>query len=322
MATGEFAASGSVSAQTQSRSGKAYAALIAGVLCISFTAIFTKIAHVPGPVAAAYRMSIAAAVLTLPFAWHLRRSGMPRIGVRWGVFGGLWFALNLGLLSSALLRTSAATATLLDNTAPVWVGLGALIFFHEKLGRRYWAGLALALAGAAVVTGLRLSAGVSLNSGDVMAFVGAVFYAGYLLNTQRARRDLDSLTYLWLVAATAAVVLLLYCLVTGLPMLGYRPSSYLALIALGVLTQVGGWMLIIYALGHLPASAAVVVLLAQPVVTGLLSIPLLGEPLGIRQLIGGALLLTGIALCLSGNGKASSAQSDVKIEPVHEPSTS
>ena len=201
MATGELAASGSVSAQAQTRPNMAYAALIAGVLCISFTAIFTKLAQVPGPVAAAYRMTIATAVLTLPLAWHLHRVGRPRTGVRWGVTGGLWFALNLGLLSSALLRTSAANATLLDNTAPIWVGLGALIFFHERLGRRYWAGLALALAGAAVVSGFRLAGGVSLNAGDVMAFVGAVFYAGYLLNTQRARRDLDSLTYLWLVAA-------------------------------------------------------------------------------------------------------------------------
>jgi hypothetical protein len=88
----------------------AYAALIAGVLCISFTAIFTKLAHVPGPVAAAYRMTIATAVLTLPLAWHIHRVGRPRTGVRWGVTGGLWFALNLGLLSSALLRTSAANA--------------------------------------------------------------------------------------------------------------------------------------------------------------------------------------------------------------------
>ena len=189
------------------RPARAYLALTAGVLCISFTAILTKWAGVPGPVAAALRMTVAALVLTIPLAWHLRRTGLPRAGVRWGVMGGLWFALNLGLLSSALLLTSAANATLMDNTAPIWVGLGALVFFREKLGKRYWAGLALALVGAAVVSGIRLAAGVSLNAGDALAFTGAVFYAGYLLNTQRARRELDTLTYLWLVAAAAAIVL-------------------------------------------------------------------------------------------------------------------
>jgi drug/metabolite transporter (DMT)-like permease len=53
-----------------------------------------------------------------------------------------------------------------------------------------------------------------------------------------------------------------------------------------------------YALGYLPASSAVVVLLAQPTLTGLLAIPLLGEPLVAQQMFGGALVLSGIYLCL------------------------
>jgi len=276
----------------------AYLALGAGVLCISFTAIFTKWAGVPGPVASTLRMSVATVVLMIPFVLHIRRTGLPRAAVPWGVMGGLWFAINLGMLSTALLMTSAANATLMDNTAPIWVGLGALVIFREKLGKRYWTGLVLALVGAAVVSGVRMAAGLSLNAGDVLAFVGATFYAGYLLNTQHARQELSSLAYLWLVAATASIALLAFSLVRHLPILGYSSRTYLSLIAMGVISQSGGWLVINYALGHLPASSAVVVLLAQPVLTGLLSIPLLGEPLAIRQVFGGVLLLTGIALCL------------------------
>ncbi len=289
-----------------------YLALTAGVLGISFTAIFTKWAGVPGPVAAAVRMTVATVVLAIPFALHQRRIGLSRTGVRWGILGGLWFAINLGMLSSALMLTSAANATLMDNTAPIWVGLGALVFFHEKLGRRYWAGLALALTGAAVVSGFRLASGVKLNGGDALAFSGAIFYAGYLLNTQRARQQLSSLTYLWLVAATAAVALTAFCVAQGLPLLGHSQRAYLALIAMGIICQSGGWVLINYALGHLPASSAVVVLLAQPVLTGLLSIPLLGETLAARQVIGGMCLLTGIALCLRRTFQAEAALSDEK----------
>ncbi len=317
MATREIPARGSSApAHVTAHPTTAYLALAVGVLCISFTAIFTKWAGVPGPVAASIRMLVATVVLMIPLALHLRRTGVPRAGVRFGVMGGLWFAINLGMLSSALLLTSAANATLMDNTAPVWVGLGALIFFREKLGRRYWAGLALALAGAAVVSGVRLAAGVKLNGGDALAFVGAVFYAGYLLNTQRARRDLSSLTYLWLVAATAAIALTTFCLVQGLPLLGHSSRTYLSLIAMGIISQTGGWLLINYALGHLPASTAVVVLLAQPVLTGLLSIPLLGEPLAARQVLGGALLLTGIALCLRRTTGAEGRMTD--DEPIGE----
>ncbi len=277
----------------------AYLALLIGVFCISFTAIFTKWAAMPGPVSAAYRMTIAAVVLAIPLLDRARRQGrLFPPDAAWGALGGLAFALNLSLLNSALLLTSATTATLLDNTAPVWVGLGAMFFFRERLRWRYWAGLGMALLGAAVVTGVNPARGLQLSSGDALAFVGALFYASYLLVTQRGRQQLDTLSYLWLVAFTASVVLWAICLILRLPLTGYEPRAYLSMLGVGLLSQVGGWLLINYALGRVSASMAVVVLLAQPVITGLLSIPLLGEALTGRQVLGGALELSGIYLCL------------------------
>ena len=268
-------------------------------MCISFSAIFTKLAGTPGAVTGFYRMAVATVVLLIPFLLHQRQNQPARrADWRWGIVGGVWFSINLTLLNSAVMLTSAANATLLDNTAPVWVGLGALLIFRERLRGRYWLGLALALAGAAVVTGLDPRAGLRPAPGDALALVGAIFYAGYLLNTQRGRRSLDTLTYLWLVAATATVVIFAAVQVMGLPLTGYPPRTYLALLGVGLIPQTAGWLLINYALGHLPASAAVVVLLAQPITTGLLSIPILGEALTQRQVVGGALALLGIYLCL------------------------
>ncbi len=286
---------------------QAYLALAGGVLCISFSAIFTKLAGTPGAVTGFYRMAVTTGVLLLPFILHQRRhQARGRRGWGWAVAGGFWFSVNLVMLSSALTLTSAANATLLDNTAPIWVGLGALLVFRERLDRRYWLGLALALAGAAVVTNVNPFSGLHPAPGDALAFVGALFYAGYLLNTQRGRRELDTLTYLWLVAATATMVIFLAVQVMGLPLTGYTTRTYLALLGVGLIPQTAGWLLINYALGHLPASAAVIVLLAQPVTTGLLSIPILGETLTQQQVIGGALALAGIYLCLrrKGNGQA------------------
>ena len=62
-----------------------------------------------------------------------------------------------------------------------------------------------------------------------------------------------------------------------------------------------------------------VVPLAQPVVTGLLSIPLLGEALGIRQVIGGALLFSGIALCLWDSNREQAVEKAVPAEFAHDP---
>ena len=284
--TGDVAAAAPTQRTAQPRPARAYVALIAGVLCIGFTAIFTKWAAVPGPAAAAIRMALATLLLGGPFLWQLRRRRLPRGGVGPAMLGGLWVGINLGFLNSALLLTSAANATLLDNMAPVWVGLGAMLLFKERLRTRYWLGLVIALAGAGVVTGFQPGAVHSINQGDVLAFAGSVFYAGYLLITQRARRDIDALSCLWIGVATAAVSLSLGCLVLQIPLLGYSARSYWALFGAALVSQTGGWLLISYALGYLPASTAVVILLGQPVVTGLLSIPLLHEALAWRQVLG------------------------------------
>jgi drug/metabolite transporter (DMT)-like permease len=282
---------------------RAYVALGLGVLCISFTAIFTKWAAMPGPVSSTYRTTTAALFLAIPFAWQMQRRRPNLVGVRFAMLGGTLFALNLALLSSGLLLTSAANATLLDNTAPLWVGLGALLFLHERLRLRYWAGLAMALGGAAVVTRINPASLGALNHGDVLAFSGAFFYALYLLTTQKARQHVDSLSYLWVAVATSAAVLAVISLALNLPLGGYAARSYAVAIGSGIVSQAGGWWLINYALGYLPASSAVVVLLAQPVVTGVLSIYLLGEILTLPQVAGGALVLAGIYLCLRSNAQ-------------------
>jgi drug/metabolite transporter (DMT)-like permease len=285
---------------TNGRPLRAYLGLAIGVTCIGFTAIFTKWAGVPGPAAAALRMSFATLLMAAPFVWRLRSRGtLPTRGIGTAALGGLWVGINLGFLNSALLLTSAASATLLDNMAPIWVGLAAWLLFRQRLSARYWLGLVLALAGAAVITGFRPGAVRSLNPGDALAFSGSLFYAGYLLITQRARRHLDALSCLWIGVATAAVSLSGACLLLRLPLLGYSARSYWALFGAALVSQTAGWLLINYALGYLPATTAVIILLAQPVVTSLLSIPLLGEALQPRQLIGGALVLGGIYLCVS-----------------------
>src|SRR3954452_2076395 len=52
----------------QSQDLRAYLALALGVVCIGFSAIFTKWAHVDGPVSGFYRVAIATVVLAIPFA--------------------------------------------------------------------------------------------------------------------------------------------------------------------------------------------------------------------------------------------------------------
>jgi drug/metabolite transporter (DMT)-like permease len=273
----------------------AYAALACGIVCIGCSAIFVKIAAVPGTVSAFYRLLFAAPPLLVASVWYGKR--LPaRHDLLLIAIGGALFAADLVFWNSGLLLTSAATATLLANNAPIWVGLGALIFFRERLATTFWLGLALSLLGMALIVGIDALRAVSMNRGDLLSIAASVFYAAYLLTTQKARMTSDTLTFMTISVVSGAALLWLANLGLGFPLLGFGPRTWWALAGLALFSHLLGWLAINYALGHLKASSVSVSLLGQAVVTALLSIPILGETLGLTQTLGGSLVLGGIYL--------------------------
>lgn len=271
----------------------AYLALAVGVVCIGWSAIFVKFAGIPGPASAFYRMLVSGLVLV---PWRLARGGPwpERRIVLLIAIGGAFYALDLALWNTSILLTSAAMATLLANNAPLWVGLGALLFFKERLGRNYWLGLFIALAGMAVLMGLEAVAHLRFQLGELLAIGASVAYATYLLTTQRARGHADTLTFMTISAVASIVVLWVASLALHAPLTGYSTTSWAALIGMGLISQLGGWLAINYALGHLRAAHVSVTLLGQAVVTTVLAMPLLGEFPVMHQVIGGVLVLAGI----------------------------
>jgi drug/metabolite transporter (DMT)-like permease len=294
--------------RTQSTRLRAYVALAVGILCIGFSAIFTKWADLPGSVSAFYRVLIATAALTIPYLLYVYRRRQrekllgieeraPRMG--WALFGvtvlaGLFFALDLVFWNTALLVTSAANATLLGNLSTVWVSLGALVLLHESLKRRFWLGMVIAVAGTAIIVGRDVFAHPDLGWGDLLSVGSSLFYAGYLLSTNRARRRMGTMPFMWISSVAATVILLGFVLVMGEQLTGLSADQWWSLILLGLVSHALGWMAINYSLGHLPASLASVTLLSQPVITALLAVPLLAEALSAYQIVGGGLVLAGI----------------------------
>jgi drug/metabolite transporter (DMT)-like permease len=299
-------------AQTGVSRARVYSVLALGIVCIALSAIFVKLAvGVPGTVSAFYRVAIAAVALAIPFARGQARKNRAlgaqgRLGWRiWAlaVVAGIFFALDLGFWNTSLGFTTAANATLLGNDAPLVVGLGALILFHERPRVSYWLGLVIALLGMSVIVGWDVISQSPLSAGDLLAMLAGVFYAGYLLATQRIRAKMDTLPSLWVASATGTVLLLAFILATGQALGGYSFNAYMALLGLGLISQLVGWLAINYALGHMPASVVSVTLLSQPILTALFAVPLLGESLETHQIAGGLIALGGIFLVNRGVGK-------------------
>lgn len=275
----------------------AYLALLTGILSLGMTAMFVRWAKAPGPVTGFYRLFLAAALTAPLFARQQRvQAALPRSRLLLPLLGGLFIAGDFALWNTAVLYTTASNATLLGNTSPIWVSLAAWLFFRERLRLDFWLGLALALTGAALIVGRDFLLHPALGLGDLMACGAAVFYAAYMLVTQRGRVSLDVFRYWWLASLSAAAGLALVNLWLGFSLTGYPSQSWLVFLATAIVSQMIGYMSISYALGHLPASVVSPTLIGQPIVTTLLAIPLLGEIPGPAQIVGGMVALIGIYL--------------------------
>ncbi len=257
--------------------------------------MFVRWADAPGPVTAFYRLFFSIFLLLPFFLPRLKASpAFKSRSLLFPLLAGFFTACDLALWTASLSYTTAANATLLGNTAPLWVALGTWLLLKQKLSSTFWRGLTITLLGAALIMGTDFLLHPRFGVGDAMAIFTGFFYGGYFLFTERSRTQFDPVSHIWLVGVGASLTLFLVNAVLQNPLTGYPLQTWLVFLATALVSQLIGYISLAYALGHLPASVVSPTMILQPILTTLLAIPLLGEIPSIWQGIGGAIALVGI----------------------------
>lgn len=280
--------------------------LLSGAVGIAFAPIFVRLSEL-GPTATAfYRLAFAVPVLWLWMRVEGAKAAAPRRpstarDYRRLVAAGLFFAGDLAVWHWSITFTSVANATLLANFAPVFVTLGAWLFFGQRFSATFLAGMATALAGATVLMGDSVRLSARHLFGDSLGLITAVFYAGYLLAVKALRAEFSTATVMTWSGAVTGAALLLITVLSGEGLIARTAYGWSILAALAWISHAGGQSLIAWALAHLPAPFSSVSLLLQPVTAAVLAWILLGEPLGLWQGVGGVVVLAGIVLARRGS---------------------
>jgi drug/metabolite transporter (DMT)-like permease len=290
----------------------AMAVLVAGVVAISWSAIFVRWTEMPGVVSALYRVLIAAVVLWI--ALLMRGGRKLRVPVRLlplAALTGIFFAGDLAFYNIAVLHTTAGGATFLTNNTPLIVGLLAWAMTRRLPSGRFWAALGVATLGAMLIVYVdRHRAGEwqhlrTASAADGLAFLASICFAFYLLSTERLRSSLDTATITALSTTVSTLTLLAVALGTHLSLVVPGWHALLAVVALGVVCQLGGYLCLTYALGHMPATISSIVLLGVAPLTALLAYWIFGEAMSRVQLLGGALILTAVWIITARPGVTS-----------------
>jgi drug/metabolite transporter (DMT)-like permease len=276
--------------------------LALGVVVVSTASILVRLAQSEGAASAsiaAGRLAIAVIVLA-PFAWS--RAGaellqMPRRGLLLCAASGLLLALHFWTWIASLEHTSVASSTALVTTNPIWVAILSAWLLRETPGRLQIAGIALTLAGTALVffadwTGAGMAPAPLL--GNTLALIGAVAASGYLLIGRGLRSDLSLLAYVWLAYAFAALALLVAAFAGGESVATVPAGAWVFIAALAIGPQLIGHTVFNWALRRLSATFVALSILGEPVGSAILAWWLLGEQFTPMQFTGFTVLLAGI----------------------------
>jgi len=258
--------------------------------------VFAKaaIAHFP-PI---LLMSLRFLVTALALVWFAK---LPK-GQVWPLFKVTLVAATVqySLTFSGLKGLDAGvTALIVQLEVPFLTLLGALVL-HEKTGLRKWLGIALAFVGVAMIVGA--------PSGDIALGYAALVIGGSLAWAigqvmVRQLNDIDGLTVTAWVAVLATPQLFVMSLIFESGQLAAirsaPPVVWLSVAYLGLIMTAFGYWLWNTLLRRHPVSHVAPFLLLLPLVSVLGGILFLGETMTLSSLIGGAVVLAGVASILS-----------------------
>jgi drug/metabolite transporter (DMT)-like permease len=179
-------------------------------------------------------------------------------------------------------------------TNPIFAAVfGALL--GDRVARREVMGIAIAGAGCAVLAGGDWRAGGDALIGDGLALIGAASAAAYLVVGRRLRASVPLVPYLAAVNAVAGAALAAAALAGGLDPAALPARTYAASAAAAVLASLIGHGMLNAAVRTTPAHLVALAVLGEPIGSSLIAWAAFGEQPPLYAVLGGAIVLAGIA---------------------------
>jgi drug/metabolite transporter (DMT)-like permease len=284
-----------------SRSLKAHILLVLATLVWGATFVLIKaaLADISALLFNAMRMALASVALAIIFGSRLRglRRSLPA-----GILVGLFLYAGYEFQTSGLLFTTPSRSAFITGLSVVLVPVFMVLIFRRGASLWTWIGVALAFVGLYFLT-IPGGAGVSLaslNLGDLLTLACAVAFAFQIISVGHATSH-DQQGYpfehiAFVQVATAAVLMAISFPLLEHPHVVWSAAVIWAIMITGILATAVAFSIQAWSQQFLPSTHTALIFALEPVFASLTSWLLLHEHLGSRALLGGALILSGIAM--------------------------
>ena len=228
----------------------------------------------------------------------------------WAALAGLVLFTAANLQQIGMVHTTAGNSGFITCLYVILVPLAGLCV-GRRPGVRIWIGCGFALTGLYC---LSIGSGFTLAPGDGLELLGAFFWAGHILVINRLANRMEALEIAVGQFAVCSILSTAAALIwEPAPFRGLAPAAipilYGGLLSIGVAFTL---QIVAQKTAH-PAHASII-LSMEGLFAGIGGVVLLQEPLTLRLVVGGALMLTGM-ICSQLQPRRSRAAAGLEPEP-------
>ena len=272
--------------------------LASGAMLIGFAPIFVKLSMLSSSAISFYRMFLALPFLFL-LNYILNKKLLFKVKNKKTIFytalASLAFTTDLTLWHYSMNITSVSNATIIVNSAPIFVAILSFVFFKERLTKGFLLSFLVTYIG---IIGLIYFSNNYVNGkllGDILCLIAALFYGIYLLVIARLGKE-NSLNIIFYTTFFCCLFSIIPMIIEGDNMIPSSGFEWLNLTLMAFLCQFGGQYFITHAIGKISASGASIGLLMQPLTATILAAIIFSEILTSLQILFALISLFGIYL--------------------------
>lgn len=275
-----------------------YIPIFIGVISVSLSAIFVKLANAEAGVIAFYRMFFSVLIMAPLFFWKYIHE-VKELRIRDWLFSsvaGIFLAFHFILWFESLNYTSVASSTVLVTLQPMFAFVGTYFFFKENITlKTIFAGV-IAIVGSILISWGDLKLSGTAFYGDMLALVACALVTAYFLFGQDVRKRLSLVTYTMIVYAVSTITLFIYVLIKGESLGPYSTMDWIWFMLLAIVPNLFGHTLFNWSIKYVSTNVVSIAILFEPIGAAILALLIFKEYLIATQIIGGFIVIVGILL--------------------------
>lgn len=275
------------------------AAVVIGVLSISTSAIFVRLAsEASASIIANYRLLFAVLCLS-PFVLSHYKQKFKQISAKnwWlSILAGIFLALYLIFWFESLNYTSVASSVVIISLQPVFAFIGTYFLFGERFSSGAIISILIVIFGSLIIGAGDFQIAGDALFGDFLAFIGAIALTVYFLSGQHIRKHVPLITYTFIVYGVSTLVTTLFNVVKQENFFSYPADHWWVFIALAIIPTFLGHSLFNWSLKWLSTSTISMAMVFEPIGASFLAFLFLNETPTWAQLLGGTIIIFGLFL--------------------------